>query len=68
MRYKGGANILDLQKIRIKQKLTQCEVAKKIDIAQSYYSDIEQGKKRPSVDTAKKIAKELDVDWTTFFE
>jgi putative transcriptional regulator len=47
---------------------TQQEVADKAGIERSYYTQIENGDRNPSVDTAKKIATALDFNWTIFFE
>lgn len=56
-----------LKKMRVDRKLTQLEVAKSSEIKRSYYTMIEQGKRNPSVDIAKKISNVLDFDWTYFF-
>lgn len=47
---------------------SQREVAEQAGITQAFYCEIESGKKRPSVPTAKKIADTLGFDWTRFFE
>ena len=39
--------------IRLKNKLTQEQVAERADIERSYYNMIERGKRRPSVEIAK---------------
>lgn len=49
-------------------KRTQQAVADEIGIAQSTYGSIEVGSRRPSVDTAKKIAAVLGFEWTRFFD
>lgn len=54
--------------IRLKKKLTQEQVAEKSEIERAYYTMIELGKRRPSVETAKKIANVLGIDWTIFFK
>ncbi len=48
--------------------MSQNEVAKTVGIAQASYSNIENGKREPSVSVAKKIATVLDFDWTLFFD
>ncbi|EHF3563930.1 helix-turn-helix transcriptional regulator [Enterococcus faecalis] len=53
---------------RLKNKLTQEQVAERADIERSYYNMIERGKRRPSVEIAKKIANVLSIDWTIFFK
>ncbi len=50
-----------IQKYRIAQGLTQENLAEKVDISVSYISEIENGKKRPSLKTLEKIAAALDV-------
>ena len=56
-----------LKSIRIAKGLTQQDVAKSGDFARTYYTMVEQGKRTPSVDMAKSIAKVLGFDWTIFF-
>ena len=47
---------------------TQCEVASEAGIVQAFYSYIETGKRDPSPQTAKCIARVLGFDWTKFFK
>lgn len=54
--------------ILLRGKLTQEQTAKLAGISRSAYSNIELGIRDPSVQTAKKIAKELAFDWKLFFE
>ncbi|MDU0103046.1 helix-turn-helix transcriptional regulator [Bacillus velezensis] len=54
--------------IRTQAEMTQEEVAMKADIKRPYYSQIESGARRPSVQVAKKISKVLKFDWALFFE
>ena len=56
-------------KLKRKEKnLTQKEVADKVGITRQMYSCVENGKRRPSVEVAKKIAEVLDIEWTKFFD
>ncbi len=48
--------------------LTQEKIALEIGISRSAYSNIESGHRDPSVVVAKKIANELQFDWTLFFK
>lgn len=48
--------------------MTQAEVAKQVGITQQMYGMIENGERRPSVKTAKKIARVLDFDWTLMYQ
>lgn len=54
--------------IREGQKMTQEMVADLVGIAQGTYSNIENGKRRPGVAVAKRIAAVLNFDWTLFFQ
>lgn len=53
---------------RLMKELTQEKLAELCDVASSSISLYENGKRRPSVEVAKKIAKVLDFDWTEFYE
>lgn len=57
-----------LKEIRDAKGLTQEQVAILSNISRSHYTHIEQGTKTPSVDVAKRIAKQLGFEWTIFFE
>ena len=57
-----------LENIRKKHGMTHEEVAKISGIHRQYYSMIEAGERRPSVDTAKSIARALGFHWPSFFE
>ena len=56
-----------LKEQRTKKNLTMRQVCDAVDISEGYYSMIESGERRPSVETAKKIAAVLGFDWTQFF-
>lgn len=56
-----------LKELRTKKNLTMRQVCDEVDISEGYYSMIESGERRPSVETAKKIAAVLGFDWTMFF-
>ncbi|TWJ84308.1 hypothetical protein CHCC20496_4310 [Bacillus licheniformis] len=49
-------------------KRSQETIAKKAGISRGAYANIELGKRNPSVQVAKRIADELDFDWTIFFD
>ena len=51
----------------VKNGPTQDQVAKELEIERTYYNMIERGKRRPSVEVAKRIGKVLQFDWTYFF-
>lgn len=48
--------------------LTQQEVADKAGMARTTYSSIEQGRRKPSVAKAMRIASLLGFKWTLFFD
>lgn len=56
-----------MKKARIEKGYTQQKLAEITGVKQGTISAIENGKRRPSVDVAKKIANVLNVDWTRFF-
>ena len=54
---------------RRKEKgLTQAELAARIGIAQRTVAAYEGGERRPSVDVAKRLARELGMNWTDFYD
>lgn len=52
---------MDIKKIREELNMSQRELAEKADISQQFLCDIEQGRKKPSIDTAIKIARVLNI-------
>jgi transcriptional regulator with XRE-family HTH domain len=46
---------------------THQEVSDLAGVSRNYYTEIENGVKNPSVETAKKLAEALEFDWTLFF-
>ena len=58
----------DLRTMRRMKALTGEAVCQLVGCSPSTLSLIESGKRRPSVDLAKKIGLVLDFDWTLFFE
>ena len=59
---------MDLEGVRKTTGKSQQEIAEKIGITRAAYSNIENGKRRPSVDVAKRIAAVLGFKWTRFYE
>ena len=57
-----------LKDIREAQHMSQLEISERADITQPSYSNIESGKRNPSVEAAKKIASILGFPWTRFYE
>lgn len=68
LHYKEVEIMNPMASIRAERGESQYEAAARIGIAQSTYAQIEIGSRRPSVDTAKLIAKEMGFEWTVFFE
>ena len=63
----GGDN-LNIKEKREQLGISQKELAEKVGISQSFLCDIEQGRSKPSIDTALKIAEALNIDDIKFFE
>lgn len=57
-----------LKEARKKKGLTQNDVADAAGMNRAAYSNIEIGKRSPSVKLAKKIAEVLGFNWTKFYE
>lgn len=60
--------MIDLQKERINKGLTQEQLAEKVGVVRQTISEIECGRKKPSVQLAIKLGKVLKIKWTNFFE
>ena len=70
---KGGDKIMWLRTIRKSKGLSQKDCADGLGITQQMFSAIEKGKRRPSVDLAKKISEFFDfekygISWAKFYE
>ena len=59
---------MNIKKRREQLGISQKELAEKADISQSFLCDIEQGRSKPSIDTALKIAEVLNIGDIKFFE
>jgi transcriptional regulator with XRE-family HTH domain len=57
-----------LRELRENKGFSQKTLAQSVGMSQPFYTNIEKGNRRPSPETAKKIAEVLDFDWTMFFE
>lgn len=57
-----------LREFRVSKNLTLSKVSKEVGIAECYLSQLETGKRKPSIVVAKKLAELYKVDWTKFFE
>ena len=63
-----GVDIVNIKERREQLGISQKELAEKVGISQSFLCDIEQGRSKPSIDTAIKIAQVLNVADIKFFE
>ena len=59
---------MNIKERREELDLSQKELAEKAGISQSFLCDIEQGRSKPSIDTALKIAEVLNIGDIKFFE
>ena len=59
---------MNIREKREELGLSQKELAEKSGITQSFLCDIEQGRSKPSIDVAIKLAKVLKVKEIKFFE
>lgn len=59
--------INNLKQLREDKNMRQYDLAQKAGISRSYYTMIENEKKKPSPKVAKRIAKILNFDWTNFY-
>jgi len=57
-----------LTAIREDKGISQKCVSEQVGVSQPSYSNIENGKRQPSVPVAKKIAAVLGFDWTRFYD
>ena len=56
-----------LKEIRLKLRLSQKKFGDKMFLSQDQISLLENGKRNISIETAKKIATAINVDWTSIF-
>lgn len=59
---------IDMAAKRKEHKLTQTELGERVGIAQRTVAAYESGERRPSIEVAQRLAKELDVMWTDFYD
>ncbi|WP_213996163.1 helix-turn-helix transcriptional regulator [Tepidanaerobacter sp. EBM-49] len=58
----GGDKVLKIKDAREAARLTQKELAEKVDVSREYISAIENGHYNPSLNLLKKIAKALNTN------
>lgn len=59
--------MLDVEEQRKSLELSQEKVAEMAGVSRQYYNSIVNGKRKPSVSLAKRLACILKVEWTIFF-
>lgn len=59
---------MKLEDLRKKHGMTQHELAVLAGVRQNTVSQLESGKRRPSIETAKRIGAVLGFDWAQFYE
>ena len=64
----GGKVQVNVRKVRKKRGLTQEELARKVGVSRQTIVNVEQGRYKPSILLALKIAKVLDTDVETLFK
>lgn len=52
----------------LRGNITQEEIATRLKISRSFYTELESGQRNPSVRMAQRLALELNVPWTIFFD
>ena len=57
-----------VKELRIKKGLTQEQLAERLNVSRPLITRIELGQITPSVPVAKRIGKELDFNWTKFYD
>lgn len=58
---------LNLREIRGQRGWTMKDISSKIGISESYYCLIENDKRTPSVNVAKKLGDLLQIEWADFY-
>lgn len=51
----------NMKRIRVKKKMSQGDIARALDVDRGYISNIENGKKNPTLATVAKIANALGI-------
>ena len=59
---------MNIKEKRERLGISQKELAEKVGMSQSFLCDIEQGRSKPSIDTALKLAEVLNIGDIKFFE
>jgi transcriptional regulator with XRE-family HTH domain len=57
-----------MKRIRLEKGITQGDICRKLELDRAYISNLERGKKNPTLATIKKIAKSLNVPINELFK
>lgn len=60
--------MINIADVRKRAGISQSDLAERVGVTQAMLSNIENGKRQPSVKLAKKLSRELGVAWTCFYE
>lgn len=63
-----GVDIVNIKERREELGISQKELAERAKISQSFLCDIEQGRCKPSIDTAVKLAEVLEITDIKFWD
>ena len=58
---------MNIKERREELGMSRKDLAEKVGVSQSFLCDIEQGRSKPSIDTALKIAEALNISDVKFF-
>ena len=51
----------NLKKLRLKKKMSQCDISRKLNVDRAYISSIENGRMNPTLSTLEKLAEALGI-------
>lgn len=57
-----------MKRIRLEKGITQGDICRKLELDRAYISNLESGKKNPTLSTIERIAKALDVSMENLIE
>lgn len=63
-----GESMINIREYRKAHKLSQSQLGREIGLTRQAVSQIETGRNRPDVDTAKKMGKVLGFDWWRIYD
>lgn len=60
--------MIDIRELRKSNGLSQTQLSKAVGISKQAMSNIELGKAKPNIETAKRLGKVLGFDWWKLYE